>query len=80
MHADRQVVHHAQATCPALVAAAWVADSCSSSTHCNQRWKSTASSLAARNSATAGAAGCRRSAGQSCQSGPCTSNSAHQVA
>ena len=50
---------------PACTAVDCAAASWSSSCHCNQRWKSTASACLAANSATAGRAGCRSSSGQS---------------
>ena len=58
MHADGEVVQIPSAI-PAETACDCAAASCSSSCHCNQRWKSTAAECLSTNLAIASAPGCR---------------------
>ena len=65
---------------PASRAACWAAPSWLSVSQVSQQWKSIRSSSSLRALATCGERGSRSPAGQACQSGPCSSASADQVA
>ncbi len=54
--------------------------SCRDTHHCSQAWKATSRSCSATNRPTSSLRGSRSASGHVCQSGPCRSASAHQVA
>ena len=79
MHPDREVVHDAQPH-PGADRRGLRAGSCSSSTHCSQRWKSTRRRAAPGTRPPPARPGACSSPGQPRESLPCVSASAHQAA